>query len=312
MPFASFAQEAKLWRVGILSPRHRPTTPEGDHFATLRVALRELGYVEGQNIAFEERVAQGDYERLPALAAELVKLKADVIVTAGTPAVEAAWNATKKIPIVAATFADPVGSGFAKSLARPGGNITGLTNSGEELETKRLELLTRVAPSATRIANLVNPQNAAVMRRTASLEAVAQKFGKELITVLAPSVDDFDDAFARMARERVSAVMIASDSFFSAQCARLAGLANRYKLPAIYSWKEHVEAGALLSYAIEYHEQYRRAATYVHRILKGAKAGELPIEQPSKFELAVNLKTAKALGIAIPPTILLQADRVIE
>ncbi|MGQ0524833.1 MAG: ABC transporter substrate-binding protein [Betaproteobacteria bacterium] len=304
-------QPGKFWRIGILSlPGRQGAWTEARFGAFLR-GMRELGYVEGKNIALEWRFADGKVERLPALAAELVQLKVDVIVTFGTQAVSAARKATATIPIVAAAFGDPVANGFAASLSRPGGNITGVTTLGEVLYVKRLELLATVAPGSVSVAFLINPDNASLTKGVPVYRAAAQKHGKELIVVNARHVGDFDAAFSAMARERVAALMVADDAYFVAQGSRIAELALRHKLPTVFGIAG-LEAGSLISYGPPAAARFRRAATFVDRIFRGAKPGELPIEEPTEFELVVNLKTARALGITIPETLLLRADRVIE
>jgi putative ABC transport system substrate-binding protein len=310
-PFASFAQQrSKVWRIGILYPGSQ--SDSNDLRSEFLKALRELGRVEGTDFVVEWRYADGKNEPLPALAAELVKLNVDVIVTTGTPAVRAAQQATTAIPIVATSFVDPVGSGFAASLAHPGGNITGFANLAEETVFKRLELLTSVAPKASRIAWLVNPDNTAAVRTGAKLEAPAKKMGKAIVRVEARAAGELVDAFSRMARERIGALFVADDQTLNAMGAQIAGLALRQRLPSIFGPRKIAEAGGLLSYGADYGVRFRRAAVYVDKILKGAKAGDLPIEQPREFDLVVNLITAKALGIKIPQSVLASANKVIQ
>ncbi len=309
-PLFSFAQQGKARRIGILYPGLQSDSDDlGGPF--LR-GLRDLGRVEGRDVVIEWRYAGGKTERLLALAEELVKLNVDVIVTNGTPGVRAARQATATIPIVTTSFADPVSSGFAASLARPGGNITGLTNMGEEIVAKRVELLLSVVPKVTRVAWLMNPSNTISMPISAILEAAAQKMGKAYMRVEARGAGDLVDAFSRMARERVGALVVQGDATLNPLGPQIAGLALRQRLPSVFGHRKIVEAGGLMSYGPDDVVRYRRAAVYVDKILKGAKAGDLPIEQPTEFELVVNLITAKALGIKIPNTILVRANKVIE
>ena len=274
--------------------------------------MRELGYVEGKNLEIQWRFAEGRAEMLPILAAELVKLNVDVIVTQGTPPTRAAQQATTTIPIVAASFSDPVKSGFAASLAHPGGNITGFENLGEELQKKRLELLINVAPKATRIAEMINPGNAASVRERTGFEAAARKMGKAAVLVEVRAAGELTDGFSRMARERASALAVADDALLNQLGPQIAELALRQRLPSIFGTRQNAEAGGLMSYGADPAVRYRRAATYVDKILKGAKPGDLPIEQPTEFDLVVNMKTAKALGVKIPQSILVQTTKVIE
>jgi putative ABC transport system substrate-binding protein len=238
-------------------------------------------------------------------------MKVDVIVTGGTPAALAARQATQSIPIVVVAFGDPVESGLAMSLARPGGNVTGQSNLSGELDAKRLEILMSAAPKAIRIAQLVNPDNISTMSRVQSLRAAAQQAGKEFLLIEARAAGELDTAFTQMERERAGALLI-SNYFSSSQSPRIAELALRYRLPTMFANRLGVDAGGLLSYGPDVADMYRRAATLVDKIFKGARAGDLPIEQPTKFDLAVNLKTAKALGVTLPRTIMVLANRVIE
>lgn len=312
VPRVSFAQQQKAWRIGILSPRAKPSNWDQDLFGAFLKGLSYLGYIEGRNIAIHARFADGKTEPLHALAAELVALKVDVIVTVGTPLVRAAQQATTSIPIVTTSFADPVASGFAVSLSRPGRNITGLSNMGEELYAKRLEILAAVVPKVTRIAWLVNPDNAATMRLVPGLERAARKAGKEIVVAKVRGEHDLAEAFSFIVEKRVGALIVADDGVLIAHGARIAELAARNKLPTMFAPSYKVEAGGLISYGVDATDAYYRAATFVDKILKGAKPGDLPIEQPAKFRFAVNLRTAKALGITLPPSILISADTVIE
>jgi putative ABC transport system substrate-binding protein len=311
LPLTPHAQPVtKVRRIGILYPGSQ--SDSNDLANEFLKALRELGRVEGTDFVIEWRYADGKTEPLAALAAELVKQNVDVIVTEGTSGVRAARQATTTIPIVTASFADPVGGGFAASLAHPGGNITGLSNLGEEVISKRMELLVSVAPKATRIAYLMNPNNPVSTRMSAILESTARKLGKAYLRVEARAAGELVDAFSRMARERVGALMVQEEATLNPLGAQIAGLALRQKLPSIFGVRKIAEAGGLMSYGADYGVRFRRAAIYVDKILKGAKAGDLPIEQPREFELVVNLVTAKALGIRIPQSILVSATKVIE
>jgi putative tryptophan/tyrosine transport system substrate-binding protein len=309
-PLASFAQQqGKVWRIGILSAGFRGADNLYDEFVA---GMRNLGYAEGRNIAIEWRFADGKYERLDQLAAELVALKPDVIVTTGTPPAVALRKATASVPIVVTSVGDPVGNKLAESLSRPGGNLTGLSNLSGDLDGYRLELLISLVPKAMRIAELVNPDNVSGMRRIPGLRAIAQKAGKEFIAVEVRGAGDLDSAFALIAKERAGALMVSSDIFMVELAPQIAPLTLRNRLPSIFGFPVGVEAGGLLSYGPATSELHRRAATYVDKIFKGAKPGDLPIEQPNKFELVVNMKTARALGITIPQSILVRAERVIE
>lgn len=311
-PRGAYAQPpGKVWRVGILSPRARPAALGSDQVDAFMRGLRDLNYVEGRNIVFEWRFADDKIERLQGLATELVKRKVDVIVTGGTPPALAARQATKSIPIIVVAFGDPVESGLAASLSRPGGNVTGQSNLSGELDAKRLELLMSAAPRVTRIAQLVNPDNVSTMNRIQSLRAAAQKAGKEFLPVEARVADELDAAFTRMERERAGALLI-SNYFPSTQSPRIAELALRYRLPTMFANRPGAEAGGLMSYGPDVEEMYRRAAMLVDKIFKGAKAGDLPIEQPTKFDLAINMKTARLLGITLPRSVLVLANKVIE
>ena len=309
-PLSTFAQQGKLRRIGILYPGSQ--SDSNDLANVFLKTLREFGRVEGSDFVIEWRYADGKTEPLPAMAAELVKLNVDVIVTSGTSGVRAAQQATTTIPIVTASFADPVGSGFAASLAHPGGNITGFTNLGEEIISKRMELLISVAPKVTRIAWLANPNNAVSTRMSTILQATAKKMGKAYVRVEARAAGELVDAFTRMARERVGALIVQDEAILTPLGAQIAGLALRQKLPTIFAVRKIAEAGGLMSYGADNAVRIRRAAAYVDKILKGAKAGDLPIEQPREFELVVNLITAKALGIKIPGSVLAQATKVID
>ena len=277
-----------------------------------RQGLHELGYVEGQNIAIEHRAAEWKYERLPGLAAELVRLNVDVIVAASPPATEAAKQATRTIPIVFTVSGDPVAEGFVASLARPGGNLTGLATISPELVGKQLEMLKAVAPKVSRVAVLQNPDQPSHARSVRQAEDPARALGVQLQVLKARTPSEIEAAFAAMRSQRAGGVLVLRDAVFRAQRAQIVALAAKTRLPAVYGLREEAEAGGLMAYGASVPQMFRRAATYVDKILKGAKPADLPVEQPTKFELVINLKTAKALGLKIPQTILLPADQVIE
>jgi len=312
---AEAQQAAKIARIGYLSPNLATSPHLREAF---RQGLRNLGYVEGRNLGIEYRDAEGKVERLPALAAELVALKVDVIVTEGGNTVVplAAKQATRTLPIVFATAADAVGSGLVTSLARPGGNVTGLDSLSTELVGKRLELLTQAVPGVGQVAVLWLPGvygERTEKEMLTEAEVAARGLGVRLQFVEATrDPADFDRAFSDMTRARAGALTVLPSNMFRREHRRLLDLAARHRLPAVYPWRDFVDAGGLMSYGASLTDLSRRAATYVDRILKGAKPGDLPVEQPTKFELAINLKTANALGLTIPPSLLQRADQVIE
>ncbi len=297
-------------RVGILIPGLLATTSRNlDGF---RRGLRDLGYVEGQNIHLELRSAEATSAKLPDLAAELVRLKMDVIVTSGTPAALAAKRATTAIPIVMAVAGDPVGTQLVASLARPGANITGLSLMAPELGGKRLQLLKEVVPGVSRVAvlwNAANPYAVLVWRET---EAAARTLGVRLQSLAVRGPDDFEGAFRAATSGRAGALITVEDGLTLSYRTRIVDFAAKSRLPAMYGFREFVDAGGLMSYAADLFDLFRRAATYVDKILKGTKPADLPVEQPTRFELVINLKTAKALGLTIPPSILIRADQVIQ
>ena len=312
-PLATEAQPAgKIARIGFLSASSSSDSRMHGFLEALRYGLRELGYVEGRNVAIESRWAEGKYERLPALAAELVGLKVDVIVTAAVPGIRAAKEATKTIPIVMAVVVDPVATGLVASLARPGGNITGLSSMAPELTGKLLEMLKEVVPKASLVAVLWNPGNAGNAPQLRAAEVAARTLGVRLYTLEARNPNDLENAFAAMSKQRADALLVLVDVMFNAHRTRIADLAAATRLPAVYGLSEVAAAGGLISYSASTRDLFRRAATYVDKILKGAKPADLSIEQPTKFELVINLKTAKALGLTVPPSLLARADQVIE
>ncbi len=276
----------------------------------LRLGLRDHGYVEGKNITIEYRWAEGKYDRLPALAAELVRLKVDVIITQGVPAALVAKQATTTIPIVMAIVGNPVETGIVASLARPGGNVTGSSFFLEELNAKRLELMKTLVPDLVRAGVLMNPDNPAMGSVFRVMEERAQALNVKLQRVNVRLLDELDAAF-KLAKARTEALTITDDGLFIANARRIAELASRTRLPSI-GFREYCEAGGLLAYGVDFPHIWRRAAVFVDKILKGAKPVDLPVEQPTKFELVINLKTAKALGLTIPPSLLGRADEVIQ
>ena len=302
-------QTTKVYRIGYLSGRSG-VGPLDDVF---KIALRELGYVEGKNIIITYRWAEGTLDRLPALVMELVQLGVDVIVTETTPAARAAKNTTKAIPIVMALSADAVGTGLVKSLARPGANITGLTFIGPDLGGKLVELFKEMSPNASRLAYLGNPElTSPEVLALKSMEPVAERLGLSLKFVEARNQNDFKNAFDEIRRARADGLIVSQNVIYVQSRKLIADLAAQHRLPAIYGRSDFVDAGGLASYGTSFPDLYRRAATYVDKILKGAKPADLPVEQPRKFEFVINLKTAKQIGLVIPPNVLARADRVIR
>ena len=312
-PYASFAQQTnKLRRIGFLVAAARPPSIDAHYMGTFIRGLRDLGYVEGKNFVIEWRFADGNYQRLPALAGELVGLNVDVLVTGGTAANGALQKATTTIPIVNATMSDPVGNGFAKSLTHPGGNITGLALATTDMSPKHVELLRLIVPKLTSLGVLVNLGNSAHPAVAKSITTNAERLGIQVRMLDARNADGLTRNFSIMKQERTEAVIAVVDAFFISQRREIAELALKNNLPSMFSAQEHVEAGGLMSYGQNLADHYRRAAAYVDKIFKGAKPGNLPIEQPAVFSLTINSKTAKALGLAIPQELLLRADKVIE
>jgi putative ABC transport system substrate-binding protein len=309
-PLAAQAQPAKVARIGFLGST--PASGYASRVEALREGLRDLGYVEGRNIVIEFRWAEGKYDRLPELAAALVRLKVDVIVTSGTPGTRAAKRATATIPIVMAEIGgDPVASGIFASLARPGGNLTGSTFFSPELSAKRLELLKETVPRITQAGVLVNPDNPARRPLIQAVEIRARLLKVGLRQFEARGPNEFGSAFSAMAKSRVDAIVIQEDAMFNVNARAVANLAAKQRLPSA-GGKEYAEAGGLMAYGVNFPEMFRRAAYFIDKILKGAKPGDIPVEEPTKFELVINMKTAKALGLTIPTTLLLRADQVIE
>jgi putative ABC transport system substrate-binding protein len=304
-------QTEKVRRIGFIGPN---SAEIGGHLlAAFRQELRERGWVEGQNVVIESRFAEGNVDRLPVLVAELIRLKVDVILTGASIATWAAKNATTSIPIVMGASADALGEGLVTSLAHPGGNITGMTFLvGPEIAGKQLQLLKEMAPAASRVAVLANPTNRSHAAFARGLKVTARSLGAQLQVLEASRPDQLDSSFAAMTKERAAALLVLTDSMFVGQRQRIADLAARSRLPALYSQKEFVAAGGLVSYGPSLTDMFRRAAIHVDKILRGAKPGDIPVEQPTNFELVINLKTAKALGLTIPQPLLLRADEVIR
>ena len=299
----------KVPHVGFLLGLSPGPSREVDAFQR---GLREVGYIEGRNIAIDYRYARGQVERLPELAAELVHQNPDVIVAPYTPPALAAKRATSMIPIVFAGVADAVGAGLIANLGRPGGNITGLTSTGAELGGKRLELLKQVISKASRVAVLYNPADQSNVLVLKQLQESAPTLGLTLQPFAVREPDHFAGAFSAMARERIHGMFGVPGVLTDKHKEALVGLAAKHRLPTMWGLRQFVEAGGLMSYAVNFYDQIRQTAVYVDKILKGAKPGDLPVEQPTKFELVINLKTAKALGLTIPPSLLARADQVIE
>jgi ABC-type uncharacterized transport system substrate-binding protein len=309
-PLAAEAQPpGKVFRIGVLSPSPStgPGVPE-----LLRQGLREVGYVEGLNLAIEWRDAEGKTERFDDLAAELVRLKVDVIVAIVPAATLAAKRSTASIPIVMVNTPDPVQLGLVVSLGRPGGNVTGTTTLSADLIIKQLELLKEAVPRAVRIAVLWNPSNPWHLLAVKSAETAARSLAVQLQILEVRGPEEFDNAFAAMTREGTGAILVLADPIIFFHRTRLADLAVKRRLPAMFGSRLYADAGGLMSYWAHLADLYRRVGSYVDRILKGAKPGDLPIEQPTKFELVINLKTARALGLTIPPSLLLRADHLVE
>jgi len=306
LPFPARAQQraAKIARIGIIDD-----APIWDHF---RQGLREAGYIEGQNLALEYRLAQGQPDRLAAGARELASLPVDIIAVYGTAATRAAQQATATIPIVMIAIGDPVRGGLVPSLARPGGNTTGNTILGTEMSAKRLQVLKELIPQLSRVAFLWNSNNGSHQAYLEEWRALAPKLGLHLIFVDVHSPEQFETALAGMMRQRPDALSITADPFHMAHVGWIIDFAAKHRLPAIYIVKDNVAAGGLISYGPSISDLYRRAAGYVHKILQGTKPAELPVEQPVKFELVVNLRTAKAIGLEIPANLLALADAVVE
>jgi ABC-type uncharacterized transport system substrate-binding protein len=309
-PFSVWAQQSPSPLIGLLDAADAASITR--RHEAFRTALRELGYIEGRNIRFEYRYADGFLDRLPGLAAELVQLNPKVIVSAPLPANLAVHKATSTIPIVMATGADPVGFGLIQSLSHPGGNITGLTNFAEELASKQLDLIRGLLPGLARVGALVNVGNPLHVPQWRETQRAAADASLALVRFDYHVPEDLERAFAQFTQEKVEAVLVPPDTTFLAHRRRIAELATRSHLPAIYFTRDLVEAGGLLSYGPDLSESFRRAAVFVDKILKGAKPSDLPVERPTKIEVVINLRAAKALGLTVPPSLLARADEVIE
>ena len=311
-PMASFAQrQSRVWRIGFLTNGTVNST-KGQLDAFVR-GLNELGYFEGRNIIFESRFAEGKLDRLPALVAEMLAQKIDVIYAPSGIAAQAAKKSGTKIPIVFAFAPDPIGQGFGKSLSRPGGSMTGLTSTHTELSAKRVQLLREAFPTTRRIAVLyfLAPSGAGVAEQLAETERAAKILGVEIVTEESPQMEDFERAFASIRKQRPDALIVIENPIFFTNRMRLTELAALLRIPAIYNVSEYVHAGGLMSYGASYADLSRRAASYVDKILNGRAPGDLPIERPTKFELVINMKTARAIGITIPQSVLLRADQTV-
>ena len=308
---AQAQQPEKIRLIGFLAVNSASADKHLDE--AFKQSLRELRWVEDRNVAIEYRSAEGKADRLPALAAELVDAKVDVIVSAGgTPGAQAAKKATGTIPIVFTSSGDPVATGLVMSLARPGGNVTGLSRVGPDLSVKKVELLKEIMPKISRVAFVWNPDNAANALALKETQAAARQVHWQVQSVEVRGPHEFQAAFAAMSKERAPAVIVQSDQSFRGKLSQLAQLAVKNRLPTMLPQSEYVEAGGLMSYGENLAERYRRAAVFVDKILRGAKPADLPVEQPTKFELVINLKTARQIGLNIPPNVLARADRVIR
>jgi putative ABC transport system substrate-binding protein len=310
-PLTVEAQQAgNVHRIGFLG--NSTAALEANLVGPLREGLRELGYVEGQNIVIVYRWAEGQYGRLPILVAELLDEKVEVIVTAGTPATQAVKKATTLVPIVMVAVGDPVATGIVASLGRPGGNITGLTSVSEDLEGKRLELLREVLPTVSRVTVLWNPDNQTLLAELREIRAAAQVLRMTVQALEVRTPGDLEETYKAIIRARPGALLVMADRLFLHNRQRLMDFATKQRLPGAYAYRELVEAGGLMSFGPSYPGMHRRAAYFVDKILKGATPADLPVERPTKFELVINLKTAKALGLTIPPSLLARVDQVIE
>ncbi len=307
---AEAQQPGKVPRIGFLG--NSTADLEANLVGPFREGLRDLGYVEGRNILIEYRWAEGKYERFPTLIAELIALKVELIVTAGTPASLAVKKATTSIPLVMAAVGDPVGTGLVTSLARPGGNITGLTSIAAELEGKRLELLREIVPKLSRVAVLWNPASQFQVVAVKETQVAAEELRMKLQLVGVQAAEEFDNAFSAIVTERAGALIVLADRLFLHNRDRIVAFTAKRRLPTVYAYVELVEAGGLMSYGPSYAYMHRQAATYVDKILKGTKPADLPVEAPIKFELVINLKAAKQIGLTIPPWVLMRADKVIR
>jgi putative ABC transport system substrate-binding protein len=310
-PLAARAQQPAMPVVGFLGAPS--AAPYARYVAAVHQGLKEVGYIEHQNVAMEYRWADGQYDRLPALAADLVSRRVAVIVPiGGAPATVAAKETTSTIPIIFNLGADPIELGLVANLNRPGGNITGIAIMAVEIETKRLELLHELAPTSTSIAILLNPSNAQSQTQEREAQRAARVIGRQVLVLKAGSEHEIERAFATLVRERAGALLVGGDTFFNSQAILFVVLTARHAIPTIYPWRSYVDAGGLMCYGASLLDAYRQTGVYTGRVLRGEKPADLPIVQPTKFELVINLKTARAVGIALPPTLLARADEVIE
>lgn len=309
-PLAAVAQKTgRVWRVGWL----QPTASGSAGHVNFRQAMHELGYVPGESVTFEDRFADGDFSRLPGLAAELVRAKVDVIVAVAPGAIRAARSVTQTIPIVMAfSGVDPVKAGFVASLSRPAGNVTGITMLAPELSAKRLDVLKQALPEVKRVGVLGYRANPGTVEQLEAVESAAMRSGLTVHAVYAEQPDRYDELFAPLRQKRIDAILVLSDTVLANDRADILQSAMRHRLPAVFDFKESAEAGGLVSYGVNNLDLYRQAARFVDRLFKGAKPADLPVEQPTKFELTINLKTARALGLTISPSLLLRADQVFE
>jgi putative ABC transport system substrate-binding protein len=310
-PLAARAQQQTMPVVGFLGAPS--AAPYARYIAAVHQGLKEVGYIEHQNVAMEYRWADGQYDRLPAMAAELISRRVAVIVPiGGAPATVAAKAATSTIPIVFNLGADPIQLGLVTNLNRPGGNVTGVAMMTVEIETKRLELLHELAPTSTSIAVLLNPSNAQAQSQEREIQRAARVIGRQVLVLNASTEHEIERAFAALVRERAGALLVGGDTFFTSQATLFVVLTAHHSIPTIYPFRSHVDAGGLMSYGTGLLDAYRQTGVYAGRVLKGEKPADLPIVQPTKFELVINLKTARAVGITIPSTLLARADEVIE
>ena len=310
-PLAGLAQ-GKVWRIGFLYYGSRDSALQTGRYAAFLEGMRERGYAEGKDFVIEARFADGKVERLPGQASELARLRMDVIVATSNPAIDAARRTTGSIPIIAAISAEPVGAGIAANLAHPGGLVTGLYISSDELVPKHLELMAAVVPRMSRVAVLSNPSNPVHAGRVKAVQAIARKSGMKVLAVSANTPEDIERAFLTMARDGAGGLLVLGDTFFVQQTKQIADLALKHRLPAIFVSHDFVEVGGLMSYGENPTDNFRSAAVYVDKILKGAKPGDLPFERSTRIYLTINRRTARAIGVAIPEDLLLRADKVIE